>query len=122
MGKYLQAMDRAHRIGQKKVVNVYRLITRNTLEEKILGLQKFKLKTANSVITKDNSSLSSMATDQVFDLFSLEEVKDIDTNGGDDGANDHKSKGMKALLENLPELWDDSQYASEYNMDTYSAS
>ena len=46
--KDLQAMDRAHRIGQKKVVNVYRLITRNTVEEKILGLQKFKLKTANS--------------------------------------------------------------------------
>jgi TATA-binding protein-associated factor len=34
--KDIQAMDRAHRIGQKKVVNVYRLITRGTLEEKIL--------------------------------------------------------------------------------------
>ena len=34
--KDLQAMDRAHRIGQKKVVNVYRLITRGTVEEKIL--------------------------------------------------------------------------------------
>ena len=34
--KDLQAMDRAHRIGQKKVVNVYRLITRGTLEEKIM--------------------------------------------------------------------------------------
>ena len=34
--KDMQAMDRAHRIGQKKVVNVYRLITRGTLEEKIL--------------------------------------------------------------------------------------
>ena len=32
----LQAMDRAHRVGQKKVVNVYRLITRGTLEEKIM--------------------------------------------------------------------------------------
>lgn len=39
--KDLQAMDRAHRIGQKKVVNVYRLITRATLEEKIMGLVKF---------------------------------------------------------------------------------
>ncbi len=29
-------MDRAHRIGQKKVVNVYRLITKGTLEEKIM--------------------------------------------------------------------------------------
>lgn len=35
--KDLQAMDRAHRIGQKKVVNVYRLITKGTLEEKIMG-------------------------------------------------------------------------------------
>lgn len=34
--KDLQAMDRAHRLGQKKVVNVYRLITRGTLEEKIM--------------------------------------------------------------------------------------
>lgn len=35
--KDLQAMDRAHRIGQKKVVNVFRLIMRGTLEEKIMG-------------------------------------------------------------------------------------
>ena len=34
--KDMQAMDRVHRIGQKKVVNVYRLVTRGTLEEKIL--------------------------------------------------------------------------------------
>jgi TATA-binding protein-associated factor len=35
--KDLQAMDRAHRLGQKRVVNVYRLITKDTLEEKIMG-------------------------------------------------------------------------------------
>jgi hypothetical protein len=35
--KDLQAMDRAHRLGQKRVVNVYRLITKGTLEEKIMG-------------------------------------------------------------------------------------
>ena len=63
--KDLQAMDRAHRIGQKKVVNVYRLITRNTLEEKIMSLQKFKLHTARTVISTDNSSIASMQTDQV---------------------------------------------------------
>ena len=33
----LQAMDRAHRLGQRRVVTVYRLITRGTLEEKIMG-------------------------------------------------------------------------------------
>ena len=33
----LQAMDRAHRLGQRRIVTVYRLITRGTLEEKIMG-------------------------------------------------------------------------------------
>ena len=33
-----QAMDRAHRIGQTRVVNVYRLIVKDTLEEKIMSL------------------------------------------------------------------------------------
>ncbi|KAG5883002.1 hypothetical protein JTB14_033457 [Gonioctena quinquepunctata] len=63
--KDLQAMDRAHRIGQRKVVNVYRLITRATLEEKIMGLQKFKLQTANTVISGDNSQLETMVYDKV---------------------------------------------------------
>jgi len=39
--KDMQAMDRAHRIGQKKVVNVYRLVTRGTLEEKIMRFVLF---------------------------------------------------------------------------------
>lgn len=47
--KDLQAMDRAHRIGQKKVVNVYRLITRSTLEEKIMGFVD-KMKQMNHVL------------------------------------------------------------------------
>ncbi|TFK76566.1 SNF2 superfamily chromatin remodeling protein [Pluteus cervinus] len=67
--KDLQAMDRAHRIGQKRVVNVYRLITKGTLEEKIMGLQRFKLNIANSVVTQQNSGLASMDTDLVLDLF-----------------------------------------------------
>lgn len=69
--KDLQAMDRAHRLGQKKVVNVYRLITKGTLEEKIMGLQQFKLKISNTVISQENSSLASMGTEQLLDLFHL---------------------------------------------------
>ena len=71
----LQAMDRAHRIGQKKTVNVYRLITRNTVEEKIMSLQRFKLNIANTLVTTDNSSMNTMSTGQILDLFSLQRSK-----------------------------------------------
>lgn len=42
-------MDRAHRLGQTRTVNVYRLLMHGTLEEKVMGLQQFKLDMANSV-------------------------------------------------------------------------
>ena len=46
----LQAMDRAHRIGQKKQVREYRLITKNTMEEKLVEKQTKKLKLDSLVI------------------------------------------------------------------------
>ncbi|KAI1784054.1 SNF2 chromatin remodeling protein [Ganoderma leucocontextum] len=104
--KDLQAMDRAHRIGQKKVVNVYRLITKGTLEEKIMGLQRFKLNIANSVVTQQNSGLSSMDTDLVLDLFkrttaeedaAAAKKKDKDLNGAPPG-----QRNVLRGLEDLP--------------------
>lgn len=59
------------------MVNVYRLITRGTLEEKIMGLQKFKMNIANTVISQENASLQSMGTDQLLDLFTLDKVKNL---------------------------------------------
>lgn len=61
---------------QKRVVNVYRLITRGTLEEKIMGLQKFKMNIANTVISQENASLQSMGTEQLLDLFTLDKVEE----------------------------------------------
>ncbi|KAJ6635131.1 TATA-binding protein-associated factor [Pseudolycoriella hygida] len=111
--KDLQAMDRAHRIGQKKVVNVYRLITRKSLEEKIMGLQKFKLITANTVVSDENASMETMGTDQLFDLFSLNDNNGKTTNSSESISG---NVTMKQALEGLPELWDDKQYDEEYDL------
>ncbi|KAI8898633.1 SNF2 family N-terminal domain-containing protein [Globomyces pollinis-pini] len=102
--KDLQAMDRAHRIGQKRVVNVYRLITKGTLEEKIMGLQKFKMNLSSSIINSDNSGISSMDTSQIIDLFSLES-KDKDKK-----VKSNAKLSSKEALESLDQLWDEDQY------------
>ena len=70
--KDLQAMDRAHRLGQKRTVNVFRLLTKGTLEEKVMSLQRFKLDVANAVVNSDNMSLAAMDTGQMLELFTAE--------------------------------------------------
>lgn len=115
--KDLQAMDRAHRIGQKKVVNVYRLITRATLEEKIMGLQKFKLMTANTVISADNASLETMGTDKLLDLFSLEKQGITGNMSGPSSAG--SSGQLKSVLDSLPDLWEQADYDEEYDVSNF---
>jgi TATA-binding protein-associated factor len=48
--KDLQAMDRAHRLGQRKIVEVFRLITADSIEERLISLQTFKKYIANNVV------------------------------------------------------------------------
>ena len=62
-----QAIDRTHRIGQKNQVIAYRLIARDTVEEKIRALQKDKAALANAVVQEE--SLAS-----VLDLDSLRQI------------------------------------------------
>lgn len=52
-----QAVDRAHRVGQQRPVFAYRLICRNTVEEKIAQLQKQKRDLADAILEADNSGI-----------------------------------------------------------------
>ncbi|XP_073944853.1 histone acetyltransferase 1 [Choristoneura fumiferana] len=114
--KDLQAMDRAHRLGQRRVVNVYRLITRATIEEKIMGLQKFKLLTANTVISSENAAMETMGTDQLLDLFQLSGDKQGASQPQPGPSAGPAGSGAQSVLETLPDLWDDRQYEEEYDM------
>jgi SNF2 family DNA or RNA helicase len=63
-----QAVDRAHRIGQKRKVFTYKFITRNTVEEKILVLQRHKLKLSESLITTDENIIKSLTRQDIAEM------------------------------------------------------
>ncbi|MDQ6843207.1 MAG: DEAD/DEAH box helicase, partial [Bacteroidota bacterium] len=60
-----QAIDRTHRIGQDKKVMSYKLITMNTIEEKILKLQEVKSALFENIISADSSSLKALSEDDI---------------------------------------------------------
>jgi len=65
-----QAIDRTHRIGQTERVFAYRLIAKDTVEEKVLELQKSKRGLAEAVINEDNSLLASLDRETIAILLS----------------------------------------------------
>ncbi len=56
-----QAIDRTHRIGQKKTVFTYRLIAKNSIEEKIMKLQQHKKELVDMVVSSDGAALKSLS-------------------------------------------------------------
>ncbi len=64
-----QAIDRAHRIGQTRKVQVFRLITKGTVEEKIVALQQSKLAMFESVISEGRQILGTLDAEELRSLF-----------------------------------------------------
>jgi superfamily II DNA or RNA helicase len=60
-----QAIDRAHRIGQMRQVFAYRIIARDTVEEKVLALQNTKRDLADAIINADNSLIRDLSSEDL---------------------------------------------------------
>ena len=69
-----QATDRAHRIGQKNTVTVYRLIEKDSLEEGIIKLQESKKALSDDILSMDFGAIASMSKDELLALLSTGEV------------------------------------------------
>ncbi|MEI6286481.1 MAG: DEAD/DEAH box helicase [Bacillota bacterium] len=64
-----QATDRAHRIGQKNVVQVYKMITKDSIEEKIFELQQKKRRLIDAVIEPGETMLNKLTESEIRALF-----------------------------------------------------
>ncbi len=67
-----QATDRAHRIGQSETVQVFSLIMKNSIEEKIMKLQNQKKNLADTFVEENHGSISTMSIEDIQSLFLID--------------------------------------------------
>jgi TATA-binding protein-associated factor len=117
----------------------------DTLEQRIMSLQQFKLDVANAVVNQDNISMSAMDTGQLLDLFGTPAAAAekqaraaARAAGGDEAAaaaaaevtgagegdaagsgGKKKQSALQAMLDGMGELWDEGQYTAEFDMKSF---
>mgnify|MGYP001142886556 FL=1 len=64
-----QATDRAYRIGQKNNVQVYKLITENSIEEKIYELQQKKSELIENMLDTETTFINKLSKEDIINLF-----------------------------------------------------
>lgn len=98
-----------------------------------MGLQRFKVDVASTVVNQQNAGLGTMGTGEILDLFTLDdgdsgvvgeveaEAAKAGTEGDmiDEATGQLKKKGEKGWLDDVPELWDEKQYEDEFNLDGF---
>ena len=67
-----QASDRVHRIGQKNNVQIIKMITKDSIEEKILDLQNKKKDLFNKVVSDDGNILTKLTNEELLSLFNIQ--------------------------------------------------
>lgn len=126
-----QAMDRTHRLGQTRTVNVYRLLMKDTLEERMMGIQQFNVDVASASTNQENMSMDAMDTGALLDLFGAPVVKPgqgqragaagmgSDLTGAEAAAAGPAGAGklgMAAAVAGVGEMWDEGQYESQFSL------
>ena len=106
----MQAIDRAHRLGQKKTVQVFRLITINSIEEQLISLQTFKKYISNNVVDtskihEDKVNVNSVM--QSFEEFSKDRINSLN----------EKNKENKKKLSKYEELMMDEDEEKKQEME-----
>ena len=95
-----------------------------------MSLQRFKLNIANSVVSSDNTSMNTMSTHQLLDLFSLQSYVNnvvekycistkIFRKSNEEAKSKKKDSSLVNIVDELGELWEEEEYELEYKVNQF---